>query len=236
LPSAIAEAHLSELEVLSSEKLDCYLSIKAPALGYAGGFLYRVLRQAQHYGVGVHFDSHGMETADETFSAIDEARRLHDNIGCTLPGRWRRSVRDAERAVRLGLNVRVVKGQWADPADPKRNAEAGFLSVIDRLAGRARYVAVATHDTLLAAEALKRLRSARTPCGLELLFALPVRKQLAQAEAAGVRTRFYAPYGYPWLPYHLSDLPRSPRILRWVLYDCIAGRYGRHPHVSAAAS
>lgn len=236
LPSQVADAYLSELEVLVSDKLDCYLSIKAPALGFASDLLNPVLQQAQRGGIGIHFDSQGPETAEATFSLIDEARRLHGKIGCTLPGRWRRSLQDADRAVGLGLNVRVVKGQWADPSDLKRNPRAGFLAVVDRLAGRARYVAVATHDLWLAGEALERLLFAHTPCGLELLFALPTRKPIHQAQAAGVTTRFYVPYGHAWLPYRLTELPRDPRILGWVLYDLLLGRYGRHSQLSPITS
>jgi hypothetical protein len=119
---------------------------------------------------------------------------------------------------------------------PHQFVDAGFLAVIDRLAGRACYVAVATHDPWLAGEALKRLRSAHTPCGLELLFALPTRKPIQQAQAAGVAARFYVPYGHALLPYRLSELSRVPRILGWILYDLLLGRHGCHPQVSPTTS
>lgn len=77
-------------------------------------------------------------------------------IGVALPARWGRSLEDADAAVAGGLAVRVVKGEWPDPdrdLDPRR----AYLELIDRLAGRARHVGVATHDRELAREAFARL-------------------------------------------------------------------------------
>jgi len=139
-------------------------------------------------------------------------------LGCTIPGRWRRSPRDAERAVQMGLRVRVVKGQWADPGaavDP----HSAFLDVIDALAGGAAPVAVATHHPVLAAAAIRKLQSAGTPCEMELLYGLPSRAVLKVARDLGVPVRYYLPYGHAWLPYALRHARRDPRILWWVLRD-----------------
>jgi len=121
-----------------------YLSIKVPALGFDDALVGEIVDRATPGGVGIHFDSHGAAEADQTFAAIEAAaRRLPREVsahgawrlGCTLPGRWPRSLDDAARVAELGLRVRVVKGQWADPAAPAVDLRQGFLAVIDRLAG-----------------------------------------------------------------------------------------------------
>src|SRR5207247_3807890 len=116
-------------------------------------------------------------------------------FGTTLPGRWKRSAADALWAAESGLTVRVVKGQWADPSNPAQDLRAGFLEVIDQLAGRAPHVAVATHDVPLAAEAIARLRSAGTSCEMELLHGLPMKASLRLARKLAVNLRVYVPYG-----------------------------------------
>jgi proline dehydrogenase len=146
-----------------------------------------------------------------------------------LPGRWRRSLDDVERAIELGLRVRVVKGEQEDPAGGEMEPRAGVLAVVDRLAGRASAVAVATHDPDLAAEALRRLRAAGTFCELELLFGLPLGAPLAVARAAGVTTRLYVPYGHSWLPYRLSQAADNPGMLWWAARDLVLGRAFRLP-------
>ena len=120
-----------------------------------------------------------------------------------------------------GLAVRVVKGQWGDPNDPRRDMRAGFLEVVDRLAGGTAPVAVATHDVPLAAAVLQRLAAAGTSHSLELLFGLPRRAALELARARGVAVRVYVPYGAAYLPYALGRLRQNPRIAWWLLKDLV---------------
>jgi proline dehydrogenase len=227
-PRAVADAYLAGLDRIARERLDCSLSIKASAMGCSRALVDEVVTRAIETGVGLHFDAMRPDSAGPTLQLIAESAARFPRVGCTLPGRWRRSARDAERALELGATVRVVKGQWADPvrdADPRE----GYLSVIDRLAGRARHVAVATHDPALAREALARLRAAGTPCQQELLFGLPLKAALQVAVEAGVSTRIYVPYGEAWIPYCVSRLRENPHILVWLARDALLGRAGKIP-------
>jgi proline dehydrogenase len=212
-------AYLGALDALVGEKRDCYLSIKAPALKFDRACLSQVLDRGRSLGVRLHFDSLAPEAADATFYLIAEALPQNPGLGCTLPGRWHRSLADADWAAQRQVQVRVVKGQWEDPVKPEIDLREGFLAVIDRLAGRAHYVAVATHDAPLAQEALARLLQARTPCGVELLYGLPMKATLRVARAAGVKVRMYVPYGHGWAPYSLSQIRKNPGILWWVTRD-----------------
>ena len=198
-----------------------YVSIKLAAMGYREDLLRPILVRAADAGFRVHFDSLGPETVDRTNAVIDHALELHDDLGCTLPGRWVRSVEDAEVAAGKGLAVRVVKGQWADPEAPQRSAHAGFLEVVERLAGRARLVAIATHDAPLAERCVRLLQAAGTDVELELLHGLPMRKALALARRRGVPIRVYVPYGESWLPYSLDYVERHPEVVFWLVRDVL---------------
>jgi CelD/BcsL family acetyltransferase involved in cellulose biosynthesis len=255
---AVADQYLAGLDALVQESPDCYLSIKLPALRFSSellsevaeravGHVYKRARPTCRLARGpngpsivghvykraprrIHFDALAPETADRTREMIDELLTAVPGIdlGCTLPGRWRRSPQDARWAVERGLFVRVVKGQWADPQEPGRDPRAGYLEVIDQLAGRARRVAVATHDPDLAADALRRLRAAGTPCDLELLHGLPMRRAIKKARELGVGVRVYVPYGETYLPYALSQIRRRPRILWWLAKDAVASLLPYH--------
>lgn len=218
-PRDIADRYLDAIDAIGDARLDCRVSIKAPPLRFSRELVRDVIERARQRDVDIHFDSLSCEASDATFSLIDEMMPIYDRIGCTLPGRWRRSVADAARAADLGLQVRVVKGQWADPREPGIDPRAGFLAVIDRLAGRAPQVAVATHDTGLAREALTRLRAAGTSCELELLFGLPLQEAISVGNEQGVPIRMYLPYGHGALPYFMRQLKRDPRIAWWILRD-----------------
>lgn len=223
-PREVAEAYLRALSAVHAEGLDAYLSIKAPPLQMSSTWVERIVARAREHDTGVHFDSLFPQAADRTLELVGESLRRHARVGCTVPGRWRRSPGDARAAAALGvMRVRIVKGQWEDPGDPKRDLRAGFLDVIDALAGQPVRVAVATHDPPLARQALRRLRDAGTPCELELLFGLPVNGVRAVARELAVPVRMYVPYGKAYMPYALSQLRRNPKVVWWYLRDTLAG-------------
>ncbi len=217
-PETVTANYEAALTAIRNQALDCYLSIKAPALNYSFEVLSRLLEVAAENGLRVHFDALGMESVSPTFQLIERAVGTYRNLGCTLPSRWRRSLLDAERVVDWGLPVRIVKGQWPDPQQPDFDPRAGFLDLIDALRGRAAQVAVASHDAPLAKEALSRLLQSRTPCQLEQLFGLPLR-DASVARPLGVGMRIYVAYGQAWLPYCLSQVRRRPIILAWAVRD-----------------
>jgi proline dehydrogenase len=101
----------------------------------------------------------------------------------------------------------------------------GYLDVIDRLAaGRARHVAVATHNPQVARAALCRLKTAGIPCSLELLYGLPQHPLMQIARDIGAPLRMYVPYGKAGLPYRLKDSVRHPRYIGWFMHDLLRGR------------
>jgi proline dehydrogenase len=223
-PAQVAGFYSDILGLIPELHTDCYLSVKAPAIQFNAQFLKRILELARPNGTVVHFDAMGPETAEDTFAMIATARSLYSKLGCTLPARWHRSLRDADRAIEMGLRVRVVKGQWADSKPVDVDPVTGYLDIIDRLgAGRAVHVAVATHDAKLAHEALSRLRTTGTPCELELLYGLPVQPVLKVARALDVPARLYVPYGHAALPYGLRQAARKPQVLRWFIRDLWRG-------------
>lgn len=158
----------------------------------------------------------GVETRKPTVSCSD--------LGCTLPARWKRSPDDALWAADHRLAVRVVKGQWPDPTAPRYDPRRGFAAIVERLAGRARAVAIATHDLQTARFAIQRLQQSGTPTMLELLYGLPTQRQIRLARELGVGVRIYVPYGAAYLPYCLAQLKRRPWQAWWLLRDAFAIR------------
>lgn len=220
----VADICVNAIRRLAESGLDSYLSIKPPALRFDPQLAAALAKTARDCNVRVHSDSHGPEVAAASH-AMEEAMLVHlpaGSLSTTLPGRWSRSVADADWAIEQGLRVRVVKGQWPDPADPSRDASAGYLEVIDRLAGRARQVGVASHDVPLAAEAVARLRAAGTPFELELLYGMPMAPSLRWARETGIPLRIYVPFGKGFIPSAVGVLRRNPRLAWLVLKDFVS--------------
>jgi proline dehydrogenase len=222
-PSFVAQSYIGLLQLIADLRSDSYLSIKAPAVGFDTELLETVVENARRRGnTPVHFDAMSPETVDRTFRMMDQVQRSYSNIGCTLPGRWRRSVSDVDSAVHLGLRVRVVKGEWCGLGADETDRYEGYMQVVERLAARrARHVAIATHDTSLASRCIDCLKAAGVSCELELLYGLPIRGILELAQKKNVRARMYVPYGPAGLPYRLKDIFRNPRIFMWFARDLI---------------
>jgi proline dehydrogenase len=191
----------------------------APATAPDRGGL--VVVDGQPASLRIHFDSLGPEAAEAMWSAAVEAAAEGVSISCSLPGRWRRSLDDAERAIEAGIIPRVVKGQWPDQEYPEADLRQSFMSVVKRLAGQAPHVAIASHDVPLAQQAIEHLRKAGTTCELELLYGLPQRAALEFAQRENVAVRVYVPYGKAYLPYCLGQARRNPRLLWWLMRDAL---------------
>jgi proline dehydrogenase len=217
----VTDVYLAAIRSLAARP-GAYLSIKAPAIGFSPELTDEIAQQAKHQDVRLHFDAMAPDTVDSTRVLIERFLAAGVKVGTTLPGRWRRSPDDALWVAERGIPVRVVKGQWIDPSAPTLDLRTGFLEVINRLAGRASRVSVATHDVVLAEKAIHRLRIAGTACDLELLHGLPMKESLRLAARLSVDVRVYVPYGKAYLPYALSRMSTNPRLLWWLIRDALA--------------
>lgn len=225
-PAAVVSQYMAALDAIDAIGGRAYLSVKAPSFAFDPRLYDELLTRAEGLGVPVHFDSLGADVADRTFSLImDRSASPLQKIGCTLPGRWQRSPEDAARLGRLGVAVRVVKGEWKDPAAPTLDPTKGFLDVVTRLAGQATNVRIATHDGDLAQQSIRILRQAGTPCDLELLYGFPIHGLLPHLVRIGVPIRIYVPFGHGWIRYCMSRVRERPSFLWRLLRDSLAGRY-----------
>jgi proline dehydrogenase len=220
---AVVEAHASAFGALAREDADCYVSVKLSALGFQPARFAELVAAAAASGRRLHVDAVGPDVVEATW------RLLADSVGAaplgtTLPGRWRRSPADADRAAELGLAVRVVKGQWPDIDGDHEDPARGFLRVVDRLMDHSGIVAVATHDLPLLEQALFRLLGAGRSCEVELFYGLPFRGPALLARRLGVPVRVYVPYGDAGTPYRRGVLTSRPSAALWIAQDLLYGK------------
>lgn len=221
-PAKVADEYLRILSQGAEKGLDLALAVKLPSLWERQGEVDRVVMRARELGHPVIFDSHDPHKSADIITSL--ASTGPQGMGLAIPGRWHRSLEDVERAIELGVRVRVVKGQWPDPSDPDIDLREGYLRVMRRLAGRASFVGVATHDAPLAREAMEILADAGTPFEQEFVFPLPIAPAMEEGKRFGAAARIYLPYGSAWLPYSLSRAAANPVMLYWLARDTILGR------------
>jgi len=225
---------------------DFSLSVKPPALGFHSGYLSEIASAALRNGHGVHFDSHGHDLADPTLDALDvllkggisaKGRDGNWQLSLTLPSRWKRSLADAEWAIERGLRVRLVKGEFAagrsaDERDPRE----GFLTLVERLAGKVPELALGTHDDRLAKSAIVRAASRGPSPQLELLYGFPVARMLALSKDLAVRVGVYVPYGDILTAYAIRHVLGHPhKLLRGSPRETLAGHRSRLARIVESA-
>jgi proline dehydrogenase len=213
-PERVLSRYCGDLRTLSEQGPAGYVSVKAPALASCDLRVTALAAVARDHGVTVHWDATHLTDQDGAIGCAERALAEGAGSGCTLPGRWARSVSDAERLAGSALRVRLVKGQWRGrPSAPR---DAGMLACAAALAGRSAPVAVGTHDAPLARRLLRELLDAGTPCELELLLGHRAVAARAVAAELGVITRLLVPYGDARPPYALARAWCGPAAWRLV--------------------
>jgi proline dehydrogenase len=159
----------------------------------------------------LHFDALQPDAAVDTLATtLRLSERWSGKVGCTLPGRWTRSVDDARGLAGSGVRVRIVKGEIEDPRRGEAEMSEGFLAIADALAGGNCHVEVATHDSHLAEGALRALLAAGTSCEQQVLHSMHSSAAIRVAHRLDVPVRIYVPYGTGRLPYTKETLRHHP--------------------------
>jgi proline dehydrogenase len=219
---SVADRVVEAFAGLRNEDFDCYVSIKLSRLGFDPRLFGQLKAAAAAAERRLHIDALDPGSVVPTLELMEETTGP-GLLGGTLPGRWERSLADAERMTALGLPLRVVKGQWADTLPNGPTARQGFLKVVERLAGYGAGVAVATHDRELLDSSLRRLTDSRTPCEAELLLGLPFAGPAEVARRLRIPLRIYVPFGDTGAPYSIRSAARRPAVLRWLVEDLALG-------------
>ena len=225
---AIAGEYHRVLARLDKLSLDAGVSVKLTGLGLAiDDTLCRenvaaILDDAAARGRFVRIDMEDSSTTELTLELFREFAAIgHQHVGIVVQAYLHRTESDLP-----GLaNVRLCKGIYVEPAaiafrDPDE-IRASYLRCLDALIEAGSYVAIATHDEYLSAEAERRVRAAGlTTDEYEFQMLLGVRSERGdELVRAGHRVRVYVPFGTHWYEYSVRRLQENPKIARYVALD-----------------
>jgi proline dehydrogenase len=233
---AAAEEYQRALAALRDRDPSCVVSVKPTHLGLlidralCERQLAELCAAAATHPRRVRLEMEDAPTVDATLAVFGALRPRHANLGCVLQSRLFRTEADARAllAEGPGLNVRLVKGIYLEPAaiawteapDIARN----FVKLAWQLLDGGAFVGLATHDGDMARELLAGLAARGLDRGppqqrrYEFQCLMGVRREFAEElRAAGHPVRIYVPYGRDWHAYSLRRLRHNPQIARHVL-------------------
>jgi proline dehydrogenase len=233
---AAVGSYVEILRRMAAEGLEPNISLKLTMLGLDHGVevarahLRPILDAAREVGGFVRIDMEGSAYTERTL-AIAEAlhERYPAEVGTVLQSYLHRTAADLERLIARRMRVRLVKGAYAEPAEiayqDRREVDAAFVRLMERLLDAGTYPAIATHDpALIRAARGYALRMQIPPDRYEFQMLYGVRRD-AQAEltAEGYRVRVYVPYGTQWYPYFARRIAERPANALFVLRQVVSG-------------
>ncbi|HEY1293321.1 MAG TPA: proline dehydrogenase family protein [Chloroflexota bacterium] len=239
-------AYLEALEAIAAEQVDGNISLKLTQLGLdlsrevCVAHLRQILERAQALNIFVRID---MESSAYTQRTLDVHEELWSagfrNVGVVLQAYLYRTAGDVERAIEMGVPVRLCKGAYLEPARvayaDKAEVDANYARLMERLLVAGNHPAIATHDDRLIRRVLALVRSediSLESFDFEMLFGVRRDLQLRLVES-GYRVRVYLPYGKEWYPYLVRRLAERPANLgffvRSLLSEALAGRRNGRP-------
>ena len=232
--SAVLAEYEDVFETIEREGLDSNISVKLTGLGlnldheFCRDNIAELVREAAKGDNFVRVDMEDSSTTTETLEIYRELRGQGlDNVGVVLQAYMKRTLTDIAELADLRPNVRVCKGIYVEPPEVAyqefETVRLNFVEAVGALLDAGAYVAVATHDDWVIAEALTLIEErGLAPDEYEFQMLLGVRPELGdELVREGHRLRVYVPFGRQWYEYSLRRLQENPKIAGYIALDTL---------------
>ena len=227
---AATRDYLGIIDAVMAAGVGRNLSLKLTQLGLdvdkasAIDNLRRILDRAEPAGFFIRIDMENSPYTEVTLEIFETLwQQGYRQMGVVLQSALHRTEQDAQRIMKLGARIRLVKGAYLEP---KRVAyrkladvEAAYARLMKVLLTDAQYPAIATHDPAMIG--LARHWSADRGVAadrFEFQMLYGVRRGLQTTLVReGYRVRVYIPFGGEWFPYFMRRLGERPANVAFVL-------------------
>jgi proline dehydrogenase len=233
---AAAGTYLATLDRIAAEGLSSNISVKLTQLGLdvdernALDLIDGIVARAAEIKTSVTLDMEDHRYTERTVEAAIRLAGAHPGaVGIAVQAYLHRSPEDLERLIAAGVGVRLCKGAYSEPRAlayrSKKEVDAAFARLANRLLTSESYAMIATHDERLIQHVLKQVtRLGRGPGTYEFQMLYGVRRELQKRlDAQGYRLRVYVPFGSEWYPYLMRRIAERPANVRFFLESLLRG-------------
>ncbi|MEO6323742.1 MAG: proline dehydrogenase family protein [Thermoanaerobaculia bacterium] len=223
------DEYLRAIAAIVKGDLPANVSIKPTAVGLAiDPLLARqnceaICRKAAENGMFVRLDMEDTPFTEATIQLALDLRAEFSNVGVVIQAYLRRSLKDLDRLIAAGMNIRICKGIYVEHRQhaykDRGTVIRNFAALVDKHLSAGCYAGIATHDESCVQEALTTIdRLKLPPTAYEFQMLLGVDPTLRRILLdAGHRLRVYVPYGKDWYAYSIRRLKENPAIARNVV-------------------
>jgi proline dehydrogenase len=227
------------VDALDEHGLSGGISVKLTGLGLTlneelcRANVEEIVEYAGVRGRFVRVDMEDSPHTEATLQIVEDTHSQHGNTGAVLQAYMRRSIDDAQRAIRAGYSVRLCKGIYDEPRAVAYKdfdtVRQNYILLLEELLRGGVYVGIATHDEYLIWHALRLVHQLEVPKDrYEFQMLLGVDEELRGILVnAGHKLRVYVPFGEDWYEYSTRRLKENPKIAGYVTKDVIGSITGR---------
>ncbi|HEY2327038.1 MAG TPA: proline dehydrogenase family protein [Gaiellaceae bacterium] len=220
---AVVAEYVRVIDQIAANELRANVALKLTQLGLdideelAFANVKQLCEHAAGHGQFIRIDMEQSSVVDATLRIYRRLRESGiDNIGTVLQAYLYRTPDDLESLLPLEPNLRLVKGAYLEPPDiaypQKRDVDAMYARLMERMLSAPGHVAIATHDEALIEHALAFSREHSIPDDrFEFQMLYGVRPQLQlDLVRRNHKVLVATPYGPEWYPYLMRRLGERP--------------------------
>lgn len=217
-------AVLEIFDEIKRERLQSNVSVKLTQLGLALDPAFcldnmdRIVAKAKETSNFVRIDMEDTPFLEQTmdiFLTLLE-RYGKEHVGLVIQSYLYRSLDDVALLGKKGVNLRIVKGAYKEPAEvaypQKKDVDENYLRLVQTHLQNGCYTGIATHDEKLIAELkiwLEQEKISKDLFEFQMLYG--VRNGLQRSLVKeGYRVRVYTPFGTDWYPYFTRRIAERP--------------------------
>lgn len=221
--AAVVDAYAAVLDRIAAEQVITNVALKLTHLGLDLGeeiAFANISRLVQHAAARNNFVRIDMEESSRVDATLRIYRRLReaglDNVGTVVQSYLYRTEQDLTDLLEYKPNLRLVKGAYLEPPEvaypEKRDVDANYVRLAERMLTHGGYTAIATHDERLIEHVMDfTRRRAISPDRFEFQMLYGVRSQLqVRLVRAGYRVLVATPFGPDWYRYLMRRLAERP--------------------------
>ncbi len=182
-----------------------------------------IVERARHYHNFVRIDMEDATCTDDTLAICLKMHQHYDRVGTVIQACLKRSEADVRMLTDQGINLRICKGIYDEPADiaykKRQEVQDNYMHLIKLMLERNCYVGIATHDPVLidhAYAAIKQRNLAPDRYEFQMLLGVAETRR-EQIVADGHHLRVYVPFGEQWYAYSIRRLKENPQMAGYIL-------------------
>jgi len=233
----ITEQYIKLIKNISSNKLNCNISLKLTHIGsdisqdIMNYNITQIVKSSVRYDNFIRLDMENHKTTDNNIITFKKLSNRNNNIGIVFQAYLHRTYNDIKK-LKNGSNIRLCKGIYIEPKDividdPEKINE-NFLKLLKLAFSKNMFVGIATHDEKLIKKCCNLIDEMEVDLNqfeFQALYGVPIKNIMRRLNNKKYNMRIYVPYGQDWYKYSMRRLKENPNISKYIISNLFKSNF-----------